>query len=355
MVDPNATPESHRDALVCVTGASGYIASETVRQLLERGYRVRGTVRDPKDAAKTEHLRRMASALDASDRLELVAANLMEAGAFDAALAGARFCCHMAASVRLHAKDPQREIVDPAVRGTHNVFDALERAPEIEAVVMTSSIAAVVDEQQPLTHTFTEGDWNDSAEIKRNPYPLAKVLSERAAFERVAHWQGEAAPRFVTIHPVLVLGPLTAKVHRRSSPAVLRDLVRGKFPGLPDLNFGVVDVRDVARAHVNALANPKAEGRYILHHRPVAMREMVETLRPKFPRAPLPKRRLPNFVMYASALFDPRVNFSFLRRNLGVVRKIDNRRVREELGLEFLPIEQTLADTAQSFYDLGLA
>lgn len=356
VADPNATPQDHRGALVCVTGASGFIASEVVRQLLERGYRVRGTVRDPKDPNKTAHLWKIADELDARDRLELVPGNLMKPGAFDAALEGARFCCHMAAAVILTAKDPQREIVDPAVHGTRNVFDAIKAAGSVEAVVMTSSISAVLDESKPRSYRHSEADWNESATVKANPYPVAKVESEREAFARVeaAAWGGDP-PRLVTINPVLVLGPVTAAVHKRSSPAILRDLLTGKFPGIPNLHFGVVDVRDVARAHVNALANPNAEGRFILHNRGVHMREMAGILRAHFPGSKTPRFGLPNLLMYASAMFDKRVNFTFLRRNLGVERLYDNRRVQEVLGIEFAPIEETIIDGAKSFYELGLA
>lgn len=352
--DPNQTPAGHRDALVVVTGASGFIASHVVRELLERGYRVRGTVRDPSDEAKTSHLLEMAAELGAAERLELVAGDLMQEGSFDDCMLDARFVCHMAAAVIMAAKDPQRQIVDVAVKGTHNVLGAVERAAAVETLVMTSSIAAVIDEEQTHDHTFTEADWNESASVAESPYPRAKVDSERAAMAWVVSQSEASRPRFVRINPVFVMGPVLARVHGRSSPAIMRDLLSGKLPGIPDFQFGIVDVRDVATAHVNALANSSAEGRYILHNRGVALTEMAAFARENYPSAKTPRFKLPRVLMYVAALFDKRLSFGFLRRNLGIVRTIQNERVQRELGIRFVPVEESLRDTVNSFYAQGL-
>ena len=145
---------------------------------------MRGTVRDLSDPRRTEHMRKIADDAGAGDRLELFEADLMVPGAFDDVIAGCRFVCHMAASVRLSAKDNQRDIVDPAVDGTKSVLESAAAAGTVTRVVMTSSIAAVADDGKPDDYVFTEDDWNVSADVKRDPYPLAKVLSERAARTR---------------------------------------------------------------------------------------------------------------------------------------------------------------------------
>jgi dihydroflavonol-4-reductase len=80
--------------LVLVTGATGYIAGHCIRELMEHGYRVRGTVRSMKDAGKTEHLRKMASALGGS--LELVEANLSADAGWPEAVAGCTYVQHVA-------------------------------------------------------------------------------------------------------------------------------------------------------------------------------------------------------------------------------------------------------------------
>ncbi len=351
MPDPSRTAQP--GDLVCVTGASGFIASHLVAELLRQGYRVRGTVRDPKDAKKTAHLRALAE--ETGGDLELVAADLTTPGAFDDIVAGCPFVCHTASSVRLRADDPQREIVDVAVDGTLSVLRSIAKAGEAHRVVVTSSIAAIVDEERQAGHLFTEDDWNESAKVDVNPYPLSKAKAERAAWDFVEALPEDERFGLSIINPTWVLGPVMAAVHGRSSPGVMRDLLTGKFPMVPKLSFNIVDVRDVALAHVRALQRPEAKGRFIVSHRRGALPELAGMLREAFPQAKVPRFAMPNPLMYVVALFDSRITWSFLRRNLDVETRVDHGRSKELLGIEYRPIVETVRDTGQSFLDLGEA
>lgn len=346
-----ATPAERR---ICVTGASGYVGTHIVRELLERGYLVRGTVRSLRDPAKTAHLRGLAAGLEASERLELVEAQLDNAASLEAAMQNCWGLCHVASAAQLKAKDPQREIVDVAVDGTRNALEAASRAG-VSRVVLTSSVAAVIDERKAIDHPHSESDWNEERDVQRTPYTVSKALAERAAWKLHAELPPERRFSLVAINPSVILGPVYAEVHTRSTPAVLLDLLRGKMPGMPKLYFSVVDVRDVATAHVNALEREALEGRFILYNQGMWMREMAELLRRRWPTRPIPKRGLPNWLVYASALVDPRINFAFLRRNLDVIRTLDNTRSRELLGIEYRPVAETIEDSATSFIELGLA
>lgn len=337
--------------LVCVTGASGFIASHLVGELLRQGYRVRGTVRDPSDDAKTAHLRALAKETDGE--LELVAADLMKPNAFDDAVAGCPFVCHTASSVRLSADDPQREIVDVAVDGTLNVLRSIARAGDAQRVVVTSSIAAVVDEERQDELLFTEEHWNESAKVDVNPYPLSKTKAERAAWDFVDKQPAEARFELLTINPSWVLGPVLAKVHGRSSPAVMRDLLTGKFPMVPKLAFNVVDVRDVALAHVRALQRPQAKGRFIVSHTRGTLPELAAMLRAAFPTRKVPRFSMPNPLMYVVAMFDSRITWSFLRRNLDANTRVDNSKSVDVLGLSYRAVADTVRDTGQAFIELG--
>jgi dihydroflavonol-4-reductase len=336
---------------VCVTGATGFIGSHVITTLLDRGYAVRGTVRDPNNTAATAHL--VEHARKVGGELELVAADLIDPGAFKSAVADCPHVCHVASSVRLTARDPQREIVDVAVEGTRNVLEAIIAAGCARRVVITSSISAIVDESKPADYIHRETDWNAGATLEASPYPLSKTLAEKAAWATVEALPEDRRFGLVTINPSMVLGPILTKEHARSSPSVIRDLMTGKFPMVPKFAFGVVDVRDVALAHVRALEDENAEGRHILDCRNAWFIEIADEIRKAHPNLEAPKRQMPDALMYVAALFDKRLTWAFLRNNLSISRKLDNTRSREKLGIEYRPLDQTIRETSQSIIDMG--
>lgn len=338
--------------LVCVTGASGFIGCHIVRELLERGYRVRGTVRNAADEDATAPLRKLAE--DLGGELELVSADLTVSGAFDEALDSVEFVVHAASSVRLKADDPQRDIVDVAVGGTKEVFSSIEKAGCAKRVVLTSSIAAVIDDDRPVTHTFVEDDWNETATVEASPYPLSKTLAEREAWKRTEAAADTLGFDLITINPSLVLGPVYGRKHLRTSPSIIRDLLTGKFPMVPGFTLGIVDVREVATAHVEALEREDAQGRHILSNRAAPLMDVAKILRGAYPSRKIPKRRMPDFGMYVVALFDSRMTWAFLRKNLGIVRKLDNARSQDRLGVKYRSLEETILDTAKAMDELGL-
>ncbi|MCB9555192.1 MAG: aldehyde reductase [Deltaproteobacteria bacterium] len=336
---------------VLVTGAAGYLGTEIVAQLLERGYRVRGSVRDPNDPSKTAHLRELAA--EHPEQLELVRADLLQAGAFAEPIKDCDYVIHTASSVMLSAKDPQREIVDVAVRGTENVMQAACAQPSVRRVVMTSSIVAVVNFRLSEAHRHTEADWAEDAKLQVDPYALSKFLAERTAW-RYYEQQGETK-RFelVTICPSFVIGPVRARVHLRSSPSLVRDLLRRKIPGCPQLFFNVVDIRDVARAHLEALERSQANGRYIVSAHEHWLQEIALQMAALFPQRKIPTRRLPNLLLMVAALFDKRANFALVRRNASRKMLLNNGRGRADLGIDYRPLDQSLKDCCDSMIEQG--
>jgi dihydroflavonol-4-reductase len=277
----------------------------------------------------------------------------MTEGAFDDAIAGCEHVYHIASAVFLTARDPQKEIVEPAVEGTKNVFASIAAAGTVKRVGLTSSIAAIASTARRPDHTYTEDDWVDDATLDTNPYGLSKRDAEKAAW--AARDALPEADRYdlVVVNPTLVIGPAYTRVHLRSSVSVIRDLMRGTFKGAPNLGFGLVDVRDVVTALVDGVEAGGKTGRYILFNKFMWMREVAEVISEAFPDRKVPTRKLPNLVVYAAAMFDKRLSWAFLRRNLGRRDSIDNSKVKSELDLELTDIKASIVDTCESFVEHG--
>ncbi|KAI9078279.1 hypothetical protein K1719_039781 [Acacia pycnantha] len=272
--------------VVCVTGASGFIASWLVKFLLLRGYFVRGTVRDPNDSSKTEHLLKLEGA---KERLSLIKANLSEEGSFESAVEGCDGVFHTASPVSLSAKDPQGELIEPAVKGTLNVLKSCAKSPSVKRVVLTSSMAAVSCNGKPLTSdVIVDETWFSDPEVCKqysqewSGYVLSKTLAEEAAWK----FAKENNIDMVTINPTMVIGPLLQPTINTSAGAVLILLNGAKT--FPNNAFGWVNVKDVANVHIQAFENPSANGRYCLAESVKHYSEVVNTLHQLYPTLQLP-------------------------------------------------------------------
>jgi len=333
----------HSAAPILVTGATGFIASRIIEQLLASGRSVRGSVRSLKKEHDVAPLRALPGA---GERLELVEADLLADGSFDRAAAGCACVMHTASPYVLNVTDPQRELVDPAVNGTQNVLASCERA-RVARVVLTSSMAAVTDEPEG-DRVLTEDDWNTRSSLERNPYYYSKTLAERAAWEFVRQRQ----PPFVlvAINPFLVIGPSLVPALNTSNQ-VLVDLLKGTYPGIVALTWGFVDVRDVAAAHIRAMETPSASGRYICAGETASMRTVVGILRQhgwgdgyKLPTIGL-DNPVGNLIVRLGSYLQPKGVGSYLRTHIGRVPRYDTSKVRRELGMQFRPVERTIVDT----------
>jgi dihydroflavonol-4-reductase len=332
------------DAPVLVTGAAGFVASRIVQLLLARGYRVRGTVRSLEKTAELAPIRVLPGA---AQRLELVEAELLKEGSYDRAAVGCTHVVHCASPYVLSPKDPQRDLVDPAVKGTRNVLAAAARAGTVKRVVLTSSVAAITDEPDGA-RVLSEEDWNVKSTLHRNPYYLSKTLAEKAGWDFVANQH----PGFdlVAINPFLIVGPSLVPALNTSNQ-IFADLLRGVYPGVIGLTWGFVDVRDVAEAHVRALETPSASGRYLCAGETVTMRALVDMMirlgwkkGHKLPSIGL-DGSFGNRIVHLLSYLQPRGVGTYLRTHVGRVLRYDNGKIQRELGLTFRNVETSVADT----------
>lgn len=336
---------------ILVTGASGFIGSQLVRDLLERGYQVRGTVRS---LAKRESYQHLLSFPGARERLELAEADLLSPSAFDSAVAGCEYIHHTASPYTLTVKNPQRDLVEPAVEGTLGVLRAAARLGGVKRVILTSSMAAITDEPES-DRVLTENDWNEKSSLERNPYYYSKTVAEREAWRFIK----EESPGFdlVVINPFLVIGPsLTPTLN--TSNQLFADLLQGVYPGIMSITWGMVDVRDVSQAHVLAMETPSASGRYLCAHTTIHMRDLVQLLRENgYGGYKLPKMGLDcstgDFLVRLSSYFQPKGVGQYIRTHIGRTPNFDNSKIRTELGLTFRPLKESILDTLEDLKRWG--
>ncbi|KAK6164130.1 hypothetical protein DH2020_000994 [Rehmannia glutinosa] len=305
---------------VCVTGASGYIASWLVKFLLHRGYTVKASVRDTNDPKKTQHLLELDGA---NERLHLIKADLLEEGSFDAVVDGCDGVFHTASPFFLETTDPQADLIDPALKGTLNVLQSCAKTASVKRVVLTSSMVAVFANGKPQTpQVVVDETWWSHPEFCRQ----TQTLAEDAAWKFVR----EKGIDLVVINPGLVIGPLLQPTLNTSS-AILLNLLNETYP---NATFGWVNVKDVANAHILAFENPWANGRYCLVESVAHNSETVNILRQLYPALQLPEKCADD------KPFMPTYQVSKERA--------------KSIGVEFTPLKESLKETVESLKEKNL-
>lgn len=340
---------------VLVTGATGYIASWVIKKLLEQGYNVHATVRDLNKTINFQHLLDIAHHTPGS--LHLFQANLLDDGSFDTAMQGCDIVIHMASPFLVtNFKDAVKDLIDPAVNGTENVLKSVNRTPTVQRVVLTSSIASTfgdaVDIFKTANRRFDESHWNETSSANHQPYSYSKVAAERKAWE--IHDQQERWD-LVCINPALVMGPSLTPNTQSGSVEVLQQFGNGTtIIAVPPYWNGIVDVRDVAEAHLKAAFQPDAQGRYIISGGTLSLLEIGKILRAKFGyRYPFPHMVVPKF---AFKLVAPLFGYSrkFVELNMGYPIYFDTRKSVQELGMQYRDIKQSIVEHFQQLMDDGI-
>ncbi len=335
---------------VLLTGASGYIGKHITLRLLADGYSVRASVRnsakaDEVHAAMKAHLPE-GFALD--KKLSFVELDLESDHGWSAALKGMDVLIHSASPFPISSPKDENELVRPAVDGTLRALKAAHEAG-VKRVVLTSSVAAIYGTDLPAGKTeFDETVWSDPNHIVgRQAYTKSKTLAEKAAWDYLAAEAKEI--KLTTVNPVLVVGaPLDR--HFGSSVSIVERILNGKDPMLPDISFSLVDVRDVAEMHVKAIGMKEAEGqRFIASAGHRTFIQIAKALKAAFPKRKISTIKAPSAVIRMLALFDGEVKavLPTLGKHIGV----NSNKARTVLGIDFVPVEDSLVETAKYLLD----
>ncbi|MGI1664063.1 SDR family oxidoreductase [Palleronia sp. KMU-117] len=335
---------------VLVTGATGYIAKHIVLQLLERGDRVRGSVRSEKRAGDLRaSLQTALSDPTKLHNLSTVTLDLTSDDGWDAAMVDVDAVIHTASPFPLVQPKDENEVIRPAVDGALRALRAAQAAG-VRRVVLTSSAVAVITAVRPSNgRAYTEADWSDASSPAATPYAKSKTLAERAAWDFVRDSGGSID--LTCINPTLVVGP-PLDLDYGTSIEVIERVLRAKDPMLPNVGFGTVDVRDVATAHVQALDVPESIGqRVLINDRFMWFADMARAVKTALPDRKIVTRVAPDFVVRFLGLFDRSI--ATIRNDLGKSLSIDTTRARELLGIAFRDTRQSVGETARWLVDKG--
>ncbi|KAG9244249.1 putative NADPH-dependent methylglyoxal reductase GRP2 [Calycina marina] len=327
---------------VLLTGGTGFIARHILAILLEQGHKVTTTVRSQE---KAETIKKYHP--DAKLDFKIVE-DIAAEGAFNEAVKveGLEAVIHTASPFHFNVTDTQKDLLDPAVNGTNGVLAAIKKnAPSVKKVVITSSFAAIVDGPKGNRpgYTYSEKDWNPitAEEATQNPsdgYRASKTFAEKAAWDFVE----KEKPNFTltTINPPLVLGPILPPVPAASSLNTSNQRVLAIASGaakssgsIPETGtFLWIDVRDLALAHVKALADGDGK-RFFATAGYFSNREIRDIIAKKFPGL---KDKVPG---------EDAKGGEYPKEG---VYKFDNERTRALLDKEFISLEKSVTDLVRS-------
>ncbi|OOQ86714.1 NAD-dependent epimerase/dehydratase [Penicillium brasilianum] len=338
---------------VLVTGGSGFIGTQCIIHGLTAGYRVKATVRSLNRKETVLQMLQVAGAPN-PENVSFVEADLTKDDGWKEAVQDCTYVLHVASPFPAEAPKNENDLIIPARDGTLRVLRAARDAG-VKRVVVTSSYAAIGHghRNRDPTKPFTEQDWTDVDGPGVGAYEKSKTLAERAAWDFIEKEGGNL--ELSVVNPANVMGPVLGSDISTSIEVASR-MLSGAVPGCPNIEFGIVDVRDVADLHLLAMAHPKAKGERFLCMAPPAMsiKDMALTLRERLgPKArKVPTRTIPDFVLRLLGLFDSGI--ALVVPFLSEPRPGSNEKAKTLLGWNPRSNADAVAATGESLIRLGI-
>ena len=241
---------------VLVTGASGFIALHCIKELLQRNFLVKGSVRSH---ASQELVMNSITSDNLRANLEFCNLNLLQDEGWEDASSDCDYLIHIASPFSIEEPKNENEFIKPALEGTLRALRAAKKS-KLKKVVLTSSMASIAYGHNKSI--CNNKDWTD---VSKNvgAYVKSKTIAEQAAWKFLADESDEIF-KMTTIHPGMVFGPLLSNNLEGASVSLIKNLISGKFPALPNVHFTVVDVRDIAKLHVDSLKNKNSDNKRII-------------------------------------------------------------------------------------------
>lgn len=324
---------------VLVLGATGFIGGQIARALVEHGYTVRALRRSGSSTLALEGL-----------PVEFVYGDLRDPPSLQAAMRGVEAIFHAAGYYPHNSLAPRRALQQAVVEMRH-VLECT-RAAGVGRVVYTSSLSTIGPPGTGRT-LADERDYYLPGSVA-DPYFEAKWAMESDLYRAAV-----AGQQVVALCPTAVFGPGDVKP---TSGTILLALARGLLPAYVEGRTNIVDVRDVAHAHVAALERARAGERYILSGQNTTIGAAL-TLAARLAGVPAPRTRLPAALALLAgklgelaALAVPGRPFLPFSEAIEMIRHgqhYDGAKAQRDLGLASRPLEETLRDTLEWFREHG--
>ena len=332
---------------VLVTGGTGFIGLHCLQQLLDKGYKVRTTIRS--ESRKQEVMEAMKKHSSNCENLEFFIADLLSDDGWSEAVTGSKYVLHVASPFFLGEPENEDVFIKPAVEGTLRVLKACADS-DVQKVVLTSSFAAVGYGHSREKEVYTEEDWS-SVDGEISPYAKSKTLAEKAAWEFVENLEESKKFELTVINPVAVTGPMLTSDIGSSNDFLLK-LISGSMPACPKIHMGYIDVRDVAKAHIFSMTEEKTNGeRIIVSENEMFFAEVGKALNEAgFKKSPT--KEMPNFLVKIMSLFvgELKTLLSALNRK----GDIDKTKAKSFFNWDYISTEQSVTETARQLQDMGL-
>ena len=326
-----------------LTGISGYIGNHCAVELLKNGYSVRGSVRSlSKSKQVTDAIKKE---VDPRDNLEFCELDLLSDDGWDDAIKGCEFLMHVASPfINIEPKD-ENEYIRPAVDGTIRALNAAKSAG-IKRVVLTSSMVSMLENADKSINVDAES-WTNVKAKNVSAYSKSKTLAERAAWEFISGQTDDKPMELSVVNPGPVFGPTLSGDLSGASMGMFKQMMVGKMPMMPQASINMSDVRDIAKIHVLALENEKADGKrfIVTTEEPIAFQDVAKILKSNG-YDKVSTKLAPNFLLKIMGYIDREAKS--MRSFIGKTYNGDVSSTMEVFDWNPIPFKKTVLDTAKS-------
>ena len=333
---------------VLLTGISGYIGNHCAVELLKHGYSVRGSVRSLSKSQKV--IDAIKKEVDPKDNLEFCELNLLSDAGWDAAMKDCEYVLHVASPFINSEPKDENEYIRPAVDGTMRALRAAKKVG-VKRVVLTSSMVSMLgDSAQSMD--VTPETWTNVDAKNTSAYSKSKTLAEKAAWDFI-HAQTDATPMELTVvNPGPVFGPSLSGDLSGTSMTMFKQMLTGKMPMVPQAGINMSDVRDIAKIHVLALENEKANGKrfIVTTEKPYAFQELAQLLKSNG-YDKVSTKLAPNFLLKAMGYVNREARS--MRAFIGKTYTGDVTSTMEVFDWKPIAFEKTILDTAKCIDELA--